>query len=473
VIALRIWNQRVLWGNQAYGLVDEGPYWVAGPAHAAAEVRAARRGLLLAIAPSLVVLFGIAGIGICLLILWLPERQPREVLLFAAYLLLYAFAMSVGAWIMFGGESSFWYRWVYKQDVFVAYVVLAFAVTAVFRLPSLSRWTIASVFAASLALQYDPANAYHLAPWMLLAMLQCIRGIRASPRANLPFAVPALCLAVVPLNNIVPQPWRLLPRSIAVSGLTLSYTNLVQIVCAGALLLLLLRRLGEDRREKQRLAGELEAARSVQQLLISDADAPLENCVIEAVYLPAQEVGGDLYCVLHCDNGGFTLVAGDVSGKGLRAALLVSMIVGALRDTRERRPAPLLQALNHVAMGQTGGGFVTCCCAQFSPDGVVLLANAGHLAPWCKGHQVGVEANLPLGITPDLMLEESTFLLRPGEQLTFVSDGVVEAANASGELFGFDRTRDISGQSAQQIAQAAKAWGQNDDITVVTVRRVA
>lgn len=85
------------------------------------------------------------------------------------------------------------------------------------------------------------------------------------------------------------------------------------------------------------------------------------------------------------------------------------------------------------------------------------------------GGSLAVEAGLPLGVVDGIEYSETGL---SGERFTFVSDGVVEAANADGELFGFERTQAMSGQSTQQIADAAKAWGQNDDITVVTVRRV-
>ena len=191
---------------------------------------------------------------------------------------------------------------------------------------------------------------------------------------------------------------------------------------------------------------------------------------IEPVYLPASEVGGDFYQVLERAGGSRIVLVGDVSGKGLKAAMLVSVCVGILRNVESSSPAQILAALNRGLVGHTGGGFVTCCCARFDADGTVTIANAGHLAPYCDGREVEVEAGLPLGIAPGVQYAE--FATR-GEQFTLVSDGVVEAENAKRELFGFDRTREISGRSAQEIADAAKAWGQNDDITVVTVRRNA
>ena len=102
---------------------------------------------------------------------------------------------------------------------------------------------------------------------------------------------------------------------------------------------------------------------------------------------------------------------------------------------------------------------------------LVLAASAGHPNPYLDGLEVELDAGLPLGIADDATYKEVELRLLPGSQITLVSDGVVEAANRKNELFGFDRKREISGQSAQEIADAAKAWGQNDDITVVTVRR--
>jgi len=90
-----------------------------------------------------------------------------------------------------------------------------------------------------------------------------------------------------------------------------------------------------------------------------------------------------------------------------------------------------------------------------------------------NGTEVETAGSLPLGIVPGVSSSEAVIMLQPAIQMTLVSDGVVEAANNRGELFGFDRTREISRQPANAIAAAAEAWGQNDDITVVKVRRMA
>ena len=220
--------------------------------------------------------------------------------------------------------------------------------------------------------------------------------------------------------------------------------------------------------ERQRMSGELASAAEVQSLLLTSLPAAGDLFRIEPVYLPASEVGGDFYQILERADGARVVLVGDVSGKGLKAAMLVSVCVGILRREESSSPGEILTALNRGLAGRTGGGFVTCCCARFDADGNVTIANAGHPSPYCDGREVAVEGGLPLGIVPGV--EYAEFVTR-GEQFTFVSDGVVEAANAAGELFGFDRTREMSGKSAAEIATAAKAWGQNDDITVVTVGR--
>ena len=99
----------------------------------------------------------------------------------------------------------------------------------------------------------------------------------------------------------------------------------------------------------------------------------------------------------------------------------------------------------------------------------MVLANAGHLPPYCRGQEIPVPPGLPLGIPPGSSYSEFTFHLAAGDSLTLISDGVVEARNESGELFGFDRAREISSNSAEEIARIAEGFGQQDDITVLTL----
>ena len=151
---------------------------------------------------------------------------------------------------------------------------------------------------------------------------------------------------------------------------------------------------------------------------------------------------------------------------------MVSLVVGCLRRETSASPATILANLNEALVRSDGGkGFITCCCAVIQPDGRIDLANAGHLSPYFEGSEVDLPPGLPLGLQAGETYQQISPAVAAGVRMVFLSDGVVEAANAKGELFGFDRTRENSARSAQQIAEAARAWGQNDDITVVTVRR--
>jgi serine phosphatase RsbU (regulator of sigma subunit) len=137
-----------------------------------------------------------------------------------------------------------------------------------------------------------------------------------------------------------------------------------------------------------------------------------------------------------------------------------------------RKPAEVLAYLNRVLYGQISG-FATCTAALISSDGAVMLANAGNLAPYCNGEELDVYPGLPLGIEAEGSYVETSYQIDPGDRLTFLSDGVVEAANEKRELFGFGRTLAISQLPAHAIAEAAKQFGQQDDISVLSVTRIA
>jgi hypothetical protein len=241
------------------------------------------------------------------------------------------------------------------------------------------------------------------------------------------------------------------------------------LVSIGPVLLLRHRRISL---EHARATAELDAARGIQQRLVPQAIPTIPGCRIETSYLPAQEVGGDFYQVFPRPDCSALILVGDVSGKGLKAAMLGTLLVGAANALEKENfpPVQMLSRLNESLYGQTDGGFATCLCALLTADGMLSIANAGHLTPYRNGRELSCESGLPLGILPSAEYTETCVQLDPGDALTFMSDGVVEARRADGELFGFDRTRDISVHSAQQIADAAALFGQEDDITVLTVR---
>jgi serine phosphatase RsbU (regulator of sigma subunit) len=133
----------------------------------------------------------------------------------------------------------------------------------------------------------------------------------------------------------------------------------------------------------------------------------------------------------------------------------------------------LLASLNERLVGRGGGSFSTALVAHIAVGGQVTIANAGHLPPYLDGREVELPGALPLGVMNGAVYVTSEFYLAPGSRLTFYSDGVVEAQNQQGELFGFERAEAISIQPAAAIVKAAKQFGQEDDITVVTVVRQA
>jgi serine phosphatase RsbU (regulator of sigma subunit) len=251
--------------------------------------------------------------------------------------------------------------------------------------------------------------------------------------------------------------------------------DLAAVLFLLAMLAILIGRFTRSRREEERYAGEMEAARVVQQVLLPEPNVGLEGFSVVAEYLPAQEVGGDFYQILPTRDGGLLVVTGDVSGKGMPAAMLVALLVGAIRTEAAHTsdPAVLLETLNRRVYGRMSNGFATCAVLHISLDGTALLANAANPAPYLNGVEIEVSGALPLGMLAEVTYENYRFTLQPGDRLTFVSDGVVEATKKeTNELFGFERAREISQRAAVEIAEMARSFGQSDDITVLTVNRL-
>jgi len=221
--------------------------------------------------------------------------------------------------------------------------------------------------------------------------------------------------------------------------------------------------------ERAELRGELTAARQVQHLLIPGKPGAATGVTVNAAFLPAHEVGGDFYLCRALPNGAQRVLLGDVSGKGVAAALTSALLLGAADRCDELCPPAVLKELNAALRNSGISGFTTCLCADLMPGGVLVAANAGQLPPYRNGREIEIATGLPLGIDAAAEYVGSSIQLAPGDTLTFLSDGVVEARNATGELFGFDRTREISARPAQQIANAAVEFGQQDDITVLTL----
>jgi hypothetical protein len=304
------------------------------------------------------------------------------------------------------------------------------------------------------------------------------RGNREAGLLILPSLVPTVMGAAYDLGLVASDlGWKgldVLTDPIQIGVFPVQTDDVGSIVFLGAIGVVMFFRFTRVSREQARAAAELGAAREIQQRLVPAALPELAGFHVEAAYLPAQEVGGDFYLVLQQPDGYALIVVGDVSGKGLKAAMTGALAIGALRTLAAENlgPAALMKRLNRQMMAAQESGFITCLCLRVSRDGAVTLANAGHLSPYRNGFEIEVDSGLPLGLAADVEYGETVIELEVGDRLTLLSDGVVEAMNAQHELFGFERTREISGQSASEIAGAAQAFGQEDDITVVTVERL-
>lgn len=231
-----------------------------------------------------------------------------------------------------------------------------------------------------------------------------------------------------------------------------------------------------EREHQSRMELELKSAQEVQKVLVPEETPAIPGFSIASIYRPAEEVGGDFFQVIPVADSSALIVLGDVSGKGLKAAMTVSLIVGSLRTLADytQSPAEILTRLNRRLIGRTDGGFATCLVARIDADGSAVLANAGHLSPFHNTAELPITGSLPLGLAPDAKYDEATFHLHEHDSLTLYTDGVVEAQNEAGELYGFERISALaaSNPSVEQIVEAARAFGQKDDITVLRLVRL-
>jgi Stage II sporulation protein E (SpoIIE) len=251
---------------------------------------------------------------------------------------------------------------------------------------------------------------------------------------------------------------------------------------AGTLLLIMIvyavyRSSDEARRRQETMEQEFRSARALQQVLIPETHSEIPGFALTSAYLPAHEVGGDFFQLIPMGTEGATLVVlGDVSGKGLKAAMAVSFIVGAVRALASLVPGPaqLLTELNDRLCGRLQGGFATCLAMRVDRNGGYVIASAGHPPPYINKEELELPGAFPLGLVPSAQYEESAVSLATGDHCILYTDGLLEARSETGELFGFERLGKLfAGRpNAAQAAAAAVKFGQDDDITVLTLTRV-
>ena len=235
------------------------------------------------------------------------------------------------------------------------------------------------------------------------------------------------------------------------------------------------RRYARTQAEKATLEGEMAAAREVQRIMVPEKLPSVSGYAIESVYRPAAEVGGDFFQVIRLKSGRTLLVIGDVSGKGVSAAMVVSMIVGMLSvvSAFTEEPAEILSELNRRLCGHSYSGFVTCLVVRLETDGRLTLANAGHPSPYLNGTEFSLPGSVPLGLVETATYSQTALEMRAGERAVLLTDGVPEARNEQGTLLGFPGVESMlrGGADALSVAEAAQTYGQNDDVTVVSIAR--
>jgi stage II sporulation SpoE-like protein len=289
-------------------------------------------------------------------------------------------------------------------------------------------------------------------------------------------AVPAVLLAGIAEFSDELNYFHIVP-SWFFRGLGFNLAQLADLLLVATLSLLLLRRLIKSIHRQRRMALDVKQAQEVQQVILPEEHTSLPGFEVESEYRPALEVGGDFFQVIpNSIDGSLLIVAGDVAGKGLKAGMLVALLVGAIRTVAQFKadPAMVLDALNKRLMGR-GDAFATCLALRIDVNGFVTLANAGHLAPYLNGEALSLEGSLPLGMLERPEFSLLRFELRSEDRLTLLSDGIAEAMDSKGTLFGFDRVQELlrTSSSAAEIANAAQAFGQEDDISVISVTRTA
>ena len=287
------------------------------------------------------------------------------------------------------------------------------------------------------------------------------------------------------LASIVSHTRRFTPWSLAdlvyaplftVNGNRIDAGMLSSVLLLASILYAVYRHSVENRHRQTALEQEFKSAREVQKVLIPETVPTVPGFALTSAYRPAQEVGGDFFQIIPLENESTLIVLGDVSGKGLKAAMAVSLIVGVVHTLAEANPGParLLAQLNRRLNGRLQGGFATCVALRMDFGGIATIASAGHPGPFVNGREVSLPGALPLGLAPATTYEEFQFFLRVNDHLSLFTDGLLEARSPSGELFSFERLKTLfsTKPTATEATEAAVNFGQDDDITVVTLTRL-
>lgn len=242
-----------------------------------------------------------------------------------------------------------------------------------------------------------------------------------------------------------------------------------------------------EARKRERIEHELRVARVIQQTLLPKELPSLPGWEIKVHWQPAQAVSGDFYDFVKFSDGRLGILIGDVTDKGVPAALVMATTRSVLRSAAERQDSPgavLQQANDLLCPDIPANMYVTCLYGILDPStGRLVVANAGHNLPYRCTPRGLIElraTGVPLGLMSDVTYEEKETTLFPGESLVFYSDGLVEAHNPQGEIFGFPRLRSLLDASPAGVALVdflvtelerftGAEWEQEDDVTLMAI----
>jgi serine phosphatase RsbU (regulator of sigma subunit)/ketosteroid isomerase-like protein len=252
------------------------------------------------------------------------------------------------------------------------------------------------------------------------------------------------------------------------------------------------RRLEQEMRERELIEQEMRVARRIQQGSLPEGVPTLGGWQIDPYYQPAREVGGDFYEFYQLGDGRVGFAVGDGTGKGVPAAILMtgtSAYLGGVAAASGSSPGETLALANEALFARIPPNmFVTCFYAILDPKSASLTyANAGHDLPYLHRNGEAQELRargMPLGMMPGMSYEEREVCLSEGNCVLFYSDGLVEAHNPKGEMFGFPRLRELVAEHGQErslgnflleelYSFVGESWEQEDDITLLTLRRSA
>jgi sulfur transfer complex TusBCD TusB component (DsrH family) len=376
----------------------------------------------------------------------------------------------LGPFILGGWVMTWWFWFRLRRPPWVPKVVVGLTV-----LYGLSNALVEDLFYT--LIPHAVSAAFHLVAigirlsFLSLLVLIVVQGIRQQGREGW-LTLPAVVLVGIAQFQIdllvlhIPTVWYPF-------GVGVGLSDLANAVLSAIIFVLLLRRLQQSLHHQRLIALDVKQAQEVQQVILPEARIVLPGLVVESEYHPAREVGGDFFQIIpHPADGSVLIVAGDVTGKGLKAGMLVALLVGAVRTAADTNSAPelVLRVLNKRLVGRSDAQ-ATCLALRIEADGSVTLANAGHMPPYLNGEPMKMEGALPLGMMEGAELSAMRFRLSEGDRLMLLSDGIAEATDANGELFGFERVHELlrTASSAAEVASAAQQFGQEDDISVISV----